>query len=131
MRWITNSTLFLVAFMIGQAIPSSTAAQRPFGLSEMEVMRLTAESEEKQRIQEQRISDQLKLQDELKKDRAEFQYTYEMALLWMKLAESQDQYMSQKWNEKIENVALRLDIKLIKDELSRREKETKKHLTKK
>lgn len=53
MNWIARTVFLLVGFILGTMIPTTNAQRLNLGLSDMDMMMLIAQSEERQRVREQ------------------------------------------------------------------------------
>lgn len=132
MNWKTIWSLrvfwFTVGFMTSLLITPSKAAQSPGDYQPRvspEFRQLFLEGQQRQFEAEAKSREKQRAQDELEADQKEFRYSYEMAALWTKLAQDENQFYAQKWNGKTENVILRLEIKSLKDEINQRLKKRK------
>ena len=122
-------SLVLFGFMIGQMMPVSSA-QEPLGFSKFDWLEMQMENAQRVYLQEQATREQIALARELEKDRADFKYTMEMAVLWNRLGSVSDEFYQLKWNQSQNDTVRLMEIRLLKAEIERREKLTKEHLKK-
>lgn len=117
-------TAFLLIMLLTS--PLSSQEFRSFDLMDKQMKSL-----ERQLQQEDQEREARSLQRELDADRQEHLYTNEMAHLYARLAETENQFFGRKWNNHQVDIGLQLDIKMIKDELKRREKQSAKYVRRK
>lgn len=93
------------------------------------------ESMSRQNDREAKEAEQFRIKADFEADQKDFTYTREMAALYLELMQSQEVYYATKWPPNNApsgiDVGKQLQIRLIKDELLKREKQTKKHLERK
>lgn len=97
-------------------------------MDKFELYRLQTEAAQKALAREEQDREQRLKEAELKKDQETAVYTLEIANLWTRLYSLQNEYYAAKWNNQVLNYSVAMEIKLIKEELTRREKKVREHL---
>ena len=126
MIWGVRVLLFLIGFSMGVAAPAAQADEGRF--NRFEFYRMQTEAAQVALAREFQDNQQRKLEAELKQDQEIAIFSTEMSNLWSRLATLQNEYFTAKWNEQNINYSKAMEIKLIKEELARREKKVREHL---
>lgn len=139
MKWnAVRFFLFVLSFLIGLwMLPSNAQVQAnyPKNWNQFDTLRLQMEQSARAHDRAMVEREKSHREAEFKSDHQDFQYTREMAALYLELMQEQQVFFATKYPppEQVSmiDIGKQLKIKLIKQELLRREKDTEKHLKRK
>ena len=134
--WCLRVSCLLTGFLIAVLIPSSQAQSYPYqprlGLSRLDIAQLEMRSMEKQYAEDQKEREKARLKAEFDADKRDYEYTKEMAILYISLMQHQDALYASKYPPlgeiSVLDMGAQIQVELIKQELLKREKQTRKHL---
>lgn len=130
MNLFTRVVFFSVGVLIALLTTSSPQTVRGdvFRQNQFDLYRLEMEARIKQIEQDLLEQDRRSKEAELTRDRQVVAFSVELNNLWYRLAHAQNDYFTVKWNQNAHDVNKAAEIRAIKDEISKREKQIREHL---
>ena len=132
--WCLRVFWFMVGFFTAMAIQPSNAQTltepdytRP-RFARLDIMRLKLEAEWQEQDRQIKESEEARARSELASDQKAAQFSAEMATLWSMLFQHQQVFYKAKWDEGTVNLAEQLEIKALKAEIEKREKQVREYV---